>query len=228
MLVFLLACGDFGLTSGVDVVEADAGGAGGYAPYGEDDEQVDETPVSVDLAGRTWAVDLAEVKVTEPPGMGSMLALMDSTILLFHASNEKERSLDLVVSLAAADGTQNPCEKVQSLPSAEWLNPLFAIDEGTLNITISGNNVAFSEAILGATIDADGAGWHDGGLSARIDAREFEAALPQGTDMCELVDAMDGECEACDDGADKCFDLIIEDISAVKARGDFDLTPSGC
>lgn len=229
MLALLLACGDFGLAPEVNLVQSATGDTGESPRNGGDDDQAaDEDPVSGSVEGNTWAVDLADVNVTEPPGMSSMLALMDSTVLLFHATVEGKKTLELVVTLASPDGSQNPCERVHSLPSADWHNPVFAIDDGTLNITISGEDVAFDNTVLGATIDVDGEGWHDGILTSSIDAREFVAALPEGTDMCELVDAMGGACGGCDDGAKQCFDLVIEDIVAQPARGDFDASPSGC
>jgi hypothetical protein len=232
-LTLLAACGDFGLTTfattrrasddDTGYVQGDdrGGGDGGGSQSGADDEEV-----AVSLTGHTWAVDLAEVRFVEPPGMAAVLSFMDSTVLLFHASKQSKKELELVVTLAAADGTQDPCQRVQRLPTADWTNPVFAVDEGQLDIDISGESVAFKDALLSAAVDADGDGWHDGVLAGRIDAREFAAALPEGTDVCNLVDGMGGQCSACSDGEVQCFDLDIEAIRADPAVGDFDPSPS--
>ena len=79
-----------------------------------------------------------------------------------------------------------------------------------------------------ATVEPDGKGWHDGVLLGNLDARDLEAAFPDGTDVCNLVDAMGGSCEKCSDGEVACFEMHLEDIAASEADGAFDSTPSGC
>ncbi len=232
--VLLLApgCGGLGLgqysdaaqladTSGAD---ADSGPTHGNAGNGADSSG--DPPVSVGLAGHTWAVDLKDVTFAEPPGMAMVTSLMTSTILLFHATAETSGTLDLVVALAAPDGTQDACQPVQQLPTAEWLNPTFDLNKGELDITISHQTVAFQHALLDATIGADGQTWSNGELSGRIDGRQLSAAL-NGTDVCALVQSMGGACSPCDDGVVQCFDLDIQDIGGVSA-GAFADPPSGC
>jgi hypothetical protein len=233
-LLSLLACGSLGLTPDVNLVSARSEDtAASPRGHGNDDDAAgssdsDAEPVESSLIGNTWALNLADVTFTEPPGMGSALGLMRSTTLLFHARDEGKQRLDLMVTLAAEDGRQDPCQSVQTLPSANWTNPVFALDQGDINLRISGENVAFADAVLTATVSPDGQGWYDGSLAATLDGREFAAALPEGTDVCMLVDAMGGACIDCADGVKQCFDVFFEDIKAEPAVGVFDTAPDGC
>jgi hypothetical protein len=41
---------------------------------------------------------------------------------------------------------------------------------------------------LGATVTADGSAWKGGSLDGVLDAREIEAGLGEGWDVCQLID----------------------------------------
>lgn len=232
-LWILLGCGDLGLVvTPAEPVAASPGTSPGQSSEGGGSDDAgtssDEEQVRGSLEGNTWALDLATVTFVEPPGLASVLSLMESTVLLFHATDESTDELDMVVTLAAADGQQDPCQRVQALPDADWLNPVFAIDEGVLELSISGAPVAFRDTVLSATVEPDGRGWHDGVLLGTLDARDLEAAFPEGTDVCNLVEAMGSACGRCDDGAAQCFELHLDDIAATEAPGRFDTSPDGC
>jgi hypothetical protein len=237
-LLLLGACGEFGLTQlGGGAVVADTGASardGDGAPAGqgasEDDDEGGASPIGASLEGRTWAVDLDTVTFTEPAGLEGLLSLLDSSILLFHVTEESEDRLELVVAMAGVDGRQDPCERIVTLPDAAWTNPDFAIDEGRLELTVGGEAMNIRDAFLAAQVVSQGEGWSDGELLGELDAREVEPALPSGTDVCDLIDTMGGSCHACSDGSRTCFDLVIEEIVASAVDSGFDPEPddSGC
>jgi len=168
-------------------------------------------PVSVDLAGRTYAVPLSQVTVLEPAGLQAVLPQVATSDLLFHVSDEATDTLDLVMSMAAADGAQDPCQPVYSLPAAAWRNPELDIQDGTTRIDIAGQPLTLSRLNMQATVSTDGGRWDTAELAAFIDTRDLlGGSLPEGTDICGIVENMGGTCEACDDGVEACSWLRME------------------
>lgn len=213
MLTILLSGCAFGLVSGIE------------------DQAVppDELPATeVDLKGRTYAIAAEALSITDPPGLDGMKDDFLSRKLLVFVAAEDQDALELRITLAAPDGRQDPCEKVRAFPIADFSqDPLFSVEGGELTTSFGGGHPAtFRELALSGVFDPDALAWHDGTMDAMLDARELEPALPEGTDVCELVDGLGGACEACDDGEDLCFHLGIEGIRAQQIEMDFDEDPS--
>lgn len=214
----LSACGDIGLVASPDDHVVSAGAPGDSA------EEVEEAAprVQAGLAGRTYRVDLTSVQAVQPSGLSALMATSGSDFLLFHVLDESADELSMVVTLAASDGRQNPCEPVQSLPTADWSgNPRFSIERGSVGMRIGGEDVTLYETRLAATVAEDATLFSDGDLEATIDTRELGDALGE-TDVCELVEAMDGSCTACDDGAVRCVEVILAEIIGVEVNFGFD------
>lgn len=213
MLTILLSGCAFGLVSGIE---------NGVAP-------VDELPATeVDLKGRTYAIGADALTITDPPGLDGMKDDFLSRPLLVFVADEAEDALEMRITLAAPDGRQDPCEAVRAFPAADFSqDPLFDVQGGELTTSFGGGFPAtFRELGLTGIFDPDALAWHDGTMDAMLDARELEPALPEGTDVCELVDGLGGACEACDDGEEVCFHLGIEGIRAVQIDMAFDEDPS--
>jgi hypothetical protein len=228
-LFSLVACGEFGLMDiqaperpAREDARTDGGTTGDTTGDAAPADGADEPEVTVPLEGRTWSVDLATVNFTSPPGIGSLVDLLDSTKMLFDVIDESSDRLSLVVAMAGADGAQNPCERVLTLPPAVWENPVFTIDDGDIRLTVGGGPMDVRAALLTAEIAADGSEWSDGVLDGIIDARQVNAGLGDGWDVCDLVSSMGGACEACDDGEEQCFELRIESINAQPVTTGFD------
>lgn len=217
----LVGCGSIGL----DVMEDEPTTAGPA------EEQAPADQVSVGLSGRTYSSFLADMTVLEPAGLQALIPQVADEELLFHVVAEGSGLLDIVMALAAADGTQDPCEPVYDLPRADWSsNPEFVIEDGQTEINIGGKPVDLAGLDLQAHVTTDGSLWDDAVLTAVIDTRDLlGGSLSADTDVCELVENMGGECLACSDGEPACATLSLQ-LQAEQVEVDFDpgLEPSGC
>jgi len=215
---------------GTDVVEDETDDDA--SELGGDDDgapEWPEEPVSASVEGQTWAMDLADATFVEPSGLGGMLSLLDSTVLLVHVIKERSTRLNMVMTLAGADGQQDPCERIVDLPGAEWsTNPEFVIDESEMEIMVGGAPLILEGALFSGIVSEDGDTWSDGVIVGLADTRDLPASLSEdlGMDVCEMVELVGGRCESCPgDGVNACFQLEIEDITAAPFSGSFD--PSG-
>ena len=225
----------FGLSvTPLDEVDAQAdpdtgGGWDGSGRTDEDDEGGGDAPLaptSADLEGRVYSIPLGALHVVEPAGLGALLAEAVDRDLLVYVAQESSDSLALAAALAGADGQQDPCEVVRAFPAADWSqNPLFEAGPGVLEASFAGSPAQFRELVLAGVFDADGGAWRDGTLSAELDTRELQPALSEFGDLCALVAELGGACHACDDGADACFDLRVDDVVAEESRVAFDPSP---
>lgn len=216
-------------TDVVDETEPDDDGS----ELGNDDEdgapEWPDEPVSASVEGQTWAMDLADATFVEPSGLGGMLSLLDSTVLLVHVVKERSTRLNMVMTLAGSDGQQDPCERIVDLPGAEWsTNPEFVIDENEMEIMVGGAPLILEGALFSGIVSGDGSGWSDGVIAGLADTRDLPASLSEdlGMDVCDMVELVGGRCESCPgDGVNACFELEIEHITAEPFSGGFD--PSG-
>ena len=223
----LVGCGGFGLDSHLDAQAVPAPYADpadtGASPAGNDGAE----PTAVDLAGRLYAISAEDMHVAEPPGLDALWGKVLTRPLLLYVSAETDRKLKLNASLGAADGTQDPCEKVRAFPDADWTaNPLFSAGPGEMETSFAGSPATFRDLVLTGSIDEYGFGWHGGTLSAELDTREIQPALGGMSDVCGMVETLGGVCHACADGEVACFDLQIDQVEAEYVDAPFDLNPT--
>lgn len=222
-VLVLVGCGGLGLvpteTDG-STVEAGAGDTVGS----------EAAPVDVPLLAHTWSVDLAAVTWAEPPGISSIVAMSSSSHILFNVVAETSDSLTFAVALAAADGGQNPCERVIDLPPAQWDNPRWTIADSDLPLSVGGGSVEIKDTRFTAVVSENAQTWTDGSLEGTLDARELEPSLGADIDVCQLISSMGGACVPCSDGAASCFDVVVEDLAATTVNSSFnpDVDDSAC
>ena len=223
---FLLGClavegCSFGLNPVIDTTLS-ATDDGSQAPTdgAYDDETLPKTDVG--LEGSVYRIQPSSMTVTQPPGLDALKdKMLERDILVFVAS-ESPSKLGLSVAIAADDGEQDPCETVRAFPDADWSeNPVFEAGPGEIDASFGGQPAVLRHTHFGGVFDADGQKWRDGTLLTQLDGRELRGSLGD-VDVCDLVSAMGGGCEACDDGKELCFQVAIEDITANRADMDFD------
>lgn len=192
---------------------------------------VTEPPVAVVLDGTTFSVDLTAVTVVQPPGLATLFSELDSGPALFHVLHEDDSIMELAIALGDVDGGQSPCEPVHRLPAADFTqNPWLEIHGASLPLSMGGHPVTMDYMGLSALISSDGARWDAGSLSAVLDTRELAPLFKDGTDVCALVEGMEGVCEPCPDGAVACVAVELDNVRArqVPILFDPDLDTSGC
>jgi len=226
-LILLVGCGTLGLSffSGKDKEDPDTEIFDTAPP--------ELPPVDANVEDRTWVADLMNATITEPQGLGAFLALMDSTAVLFHVEAEYDDKLDLIFALTSADGHQDVCQPVLDFSGADFGgNPWVFVERTNIDLRINGVDVALMDAQLELRIQAYGQGFQEGWMVSEIDGRELDEALGDRIDstFCELLDALGTECHGCDDGAESCFFIRIEDLEGSDYGGPFDanVDPSDC
>lgn len=208
-----------------ELIPAPSGDVGQNPPSEDDDESGDDAlpETSVALEGMVYRIAPGSMTIVEPAGLERMKDQFLTRDVLVYVSEEKAASITFAVALAGDDGRQDPCEAVREFPRADWTaNPVFEAGPGTIDASFGGEPAQLREALFGGVFDEYGFGWTEGSLSFQLDTRELDGALGDGVDGCELVEALGGECGRCGDGEPVCFDVIIEQITAVKAEIGFD------
>lgn len=180
--------------------------------------------LTVDLVGRTYAVDLASGNFVQPPGIGSLIGgLFENNILLGIKSAGAE--LEIIGALSEAGNTnQDMCaETLEDFPPADFsASPYFEIPEGDVTLTVAGFTATIHSLAVSGMFAADGSYFGGGELSGQLDAREIvdivtEAGLEVETadDVCGLVAGFGVTCSSCDsDGEAYCITLEVNRLVA--------------
>lgn len=219
----LLDPSDDGAGDGADDGADDGAGGGGGGGGGNDDGDDALPETAVDLSGKLYSITPDDVRVTMPPGLDAMWHEIMQRDVLVYVEGETDDALMLDVALAGVDGAQDPCEAVRSFPAADWsANPRFEAGPGELGTSFGGHPATFRDLALAGTFDEYAFQWRDGTLDAELDTRELAPALPEMSDLCGLVEDLGGACKACTDGEVACFDLRLEEITAVMVDGTFE------
>ncbi len=216
-LLALTACGGLGLAPLGLGAELDSGFA----------ETI--TPVQVPLSGRTYDVSLHEIEVVEPAGLGPVVQAAAEGTILFHVVDEDLDRLSVVMTMGDIRGDQVDCNPIYDLPEADWTtNPQLNIRNGRTQIEIAGQPLNLRELSIETTITPDAAAWSSLRLRTLIDTRELlGGSVSEDSDVCALVEGMDGECIACPDGELACAVLELA-FEATESDVDFDLDADDC
>ncbi len=183
------------------------------------------TPTTVALSGKLYVIAPADLNLVDPAGLNDLFhaALKDN--VLVYVAQESQTSLTLDLSLAGSDGKQNPCEKVRTLPTAQWENPTFVAGPGEMDVSFAGTPATLRHLTVSGTFDQYAFNWRDGSLTAQLDGRELSSALG-GADACTLVANAGGSCEACDDGVVACVTLTFAGVVASQSNDSYDTSPT--
>ena len=180
--------------------------------------------LTVDLVGKTYAVDLASGNFVQPPGIGSLLGgLFENNILMSVTASGD--SLDFIGALSVeGDTAQDTCaETFDDFPSADFTNaPMFSVPEADLSLSISGYSATIYALAVSGTFAADGSYFGGGELSGELDARQLVdivGGLMDGVesadDVCGLVAGFGVSCSDCtSDGEAYCVNLEVNRLVA--------------
>ena len=205
--------------------------------YGLDDFVVSddilpvEPPVEGLLEGTTYSVPLGQVTVLEPVGLATVFEELTSGPLLFHVVQDRGQSLEVAIALGDLEGRQSECEPVHWLPLADFSHdPWLEIQGAWLSLTLGGEPVILDYLDMTILFAGDGERWEAGSLSAVLDTRQLSSLFKEGTDVCALVEGMDGSCVPCSDGEETCAVVELEGLTARKVPISFDptLDTTGC
>ncbi len=190
------------------------------------------TPVSDPPAvvGVTYNLDLASAEITEPPGVGQVLApYLSDVIVLFSptALDEGAGSIEVLGALGDdSSGTlmQDMCSPSLPLTEAvpgEFANPYFQVGPALFESEIQGINIIIDDLLIGGDFTSDGSAVEEAVFAGQLDSRNFAGLLGDDIDaICELLTTLGIACEACpSDGELYCLSVRAEQITAASVPG---------
>lgn len=180
--------------------------------------------LTVDLVGKTYAVDLASGNFVQPPGIGSLLGGLFTNKILLSVTSSGD-TLEFIGALSEeSSAAQDTCsETFTDFPTADFTNsPMFEVPENDLSLSISGYSATIYALSVSGTFAADGSYFGGGELSGELDARqlvEIVGGLMDGVesadDVCGLVAGFGVSCSECSsDGEAYCVTLEVNRMVA--------------
>jgi hypothetical protein len=184
-------------------------------------------PEPTSLVGRTYVVALAEARIVEPPGIGSVLSSYLTTDILLGVSAVDGSSLDIMGAVAKSDVTpdeQDYCNPTIPFPTADFsAEPYFTVGPQTTTLSVAGYDIEIGDLNVTGTFAADGTYFDGGTLSGTIDTRPLSPLIDDSGDpgaICDLAINFGAECEACPaDGEPYCLTLVADQILAEQVDG---------
>ncbi len=189
----------------------------------DSDTDADTEPVSEDLTGRTYAVNIADATIVDPPGIGSLLGAYLTQQILLGVESATETELEILGALSVEDTTtQDYCLATIDFPTADFSgNPDFAIGPTDLTMAVSGYTLTISQFEVSGTFASDGTYFDDGVVAGSIDTRPLDPLIGGGEGaICDLVGSFGASCSACPgDGEFFCLGLRAEDVYGEEVSG---------
>lgn len=183
------------------------------------------------IKGSSYLLDLKDARVTEPAGVGDLLASnldgVDIYVNVTDLSDTKVKMIGAMGNPDAASPTQDWCSRTIDFPEADFsAAPHFELGgEGKTTISVAGYAVDIQNLHIAGDFSADGSYFGGGTLSGTIDTRPLDQALMEGDEgaICNLAGSIGATCQACDDGQPFCLTLKADSITAAKT--DIAITP---
>jgi len=183
------------------------------------------------LVGRTYVLALADARIIEPAGIGSVLSGYLTTDILLGVSDVNGTELNIIGALGAtdADGNniepseQDYCDPTIPFPPATLDNPFFSVGPENATISVAGMEVLIGNLEITGTFAPDGTYFDGGTLRGTIDTSLLSGLIDDSGDpnaICALAVNFGATCEACpDDGDPYCLTLVADQIFAEEVDG---------
>ncbi len=184
------------------------------------DGDVDEdcgSSAPLGINGNTYELDLTTATWIEPAGapVGSMI----ENTALFSVTAERADSVTTLWALGES-GDQDYCQPHLGEATLSVSGRRLEGGPADVPVTSAGVTLTLYDARLGINVSADGRSLSGGTLSARVDAREFSSLVGDTPEaICDLVRSLGISCVRCDDGAELCLEVAIEDLEGREIGG---------
>ena len=182
--------------------------------------------VDLDLSGRTYVANLAEARIVEPAGIGSVLTSYLTQDILLGVERIEGASIRMIGAMGAEDSApprQELCDPSIPFPVADWSEaPFFRIGPQTTTLSIAGYAIDLEDLEVTGTFSSDGSYFAGGTLTGIIDTRPLAPLLDDSGDegaVCDLAINFGAACEACSvDGETFCLTLVADQITALEVE----------
>ena len=178
-------------------------------------------PDASTLQGRTYLLNLADARITEPPGIGALLSSeLDGVSIYTGITDVTATTITVIGGLGredAATPTQEYCDPTIDFPVADFTaSPHFEISgDGATPITVAGTTVYIENLNISGDFASDLSYFGGGVLAGTIDTRplDFEFGDEVGF-ICDTAAALGVVCAPCGDGEPFCLSLVADSIDA--------------
>lgn len=182
-----------------------------------------------DLVGRTYNLALADARVVEPAGIGSLLGQYLTVDILVSVSSADAEQIEMIGTLSREDSdppTQDFCNPTIPFSAGAFGDsPYFRFaGEGQAVIVASGYPVTIEDPEFSGTFAPDGSYFGGATLAGTIDTRAYDSltgdAAEEGA-VCELAPSFGVACEECPGRPDEvfCLGILIDSIQADEVGG---------
>lgn len=183
------------------------------------------TALSTTLEGRSYALDVASGNITEPEGVGSILASYITTGLLLGVVDDDGSSLGLRFAVAV-EGASPPEQDMDvgtlDLTADASGSPYFELSGESATLTLADATLDLSDIEVSGTFAADASEIGGLRLSALVDTRGLVPLVDESGDpaaVCDLFASFGVSCVTCPDGTDYCTTFTAEDVPAAEVSG---------
>ena len=206
-------------TLDVSVCSGDGGGSIGFSTSDLG------TPLTCDLSGDTFRVNLADARFLKPAGVAALLldALEDDIMVGVQTMGDTE--LEMLGALSdGLGGGQNLCYPSIPFPPASFDDPAFLVGPADTTLNVAGVELEISNLAISGAFASDCSYFGGGELSGELDARVLGPLLGDLLDVtdpdeiCGLLVTFGVTCGACgSDGEPYCADILADQIEASNA-----------
>ncbi len=182
-----------------------------------------------DSVGKTYNIDLASGRITQPAGVGDLLlGLLEGNpidILVGPSEyDETAMTLAMIGALGARDGSaiiQDDCEQSIDFPVAADFsaNPFFSIEGTNVDLAVAGVELTLARIEITGAFAPDMSEIVGVTLEGDADTRELDGLIDGVDDICATVAAVGVSCTACPDGEAKCLSIAADSIIAEEVAG---------
>jgi len=179
-------------------------------------------PVTVDLSGTTYVVNLAESRFVQPAGVADLLLGSLENNILVGVRSATDTSIEMIGAIDdAGSGAQDYCTPSIPFPTATFNNPAFQVGPADTTLNVAGVSITINGLSISGAFAADGSYFGGGRLEGQLDARTLAPLLgdllgvTDPDEVCGLLIGFGVTCGACDsDGAAYCVDVLADQITA--------------
>lgn len=169
------------------------------------------------LVGTSYLLNLKDARVTEPPGIGSLISSELGNVSIYVGITEMaDPKIKMIGALGREDveNTQEYCDPSIDFPEADFsAAPHFEIGgEGATTITVADVSVTIDNLRIAGDFAADLTYFGGGVLEGTIDTRPLDDAFFDGEEgsICTTAGSLGVTCEECGGDAPGLFCLSLK------------------
>lgn len=187
----------------------------------------DFPPIEEDLTGNVYIVQPDDFRISDPPDLIDYQNLLFNRPMLFYVNDQAKNRLQLSMTMAATDGSQDRCQPVRTLPTSDFSeNPTFSLGPEELKSSLGDHALSLYKFTMEATFAEEGDSIRMGTIRALVQVDDLVPVIAEAN--CRFIKDVGGECGECPGDAEDCFDLELTALRGRwQAQASFDARETG-